>query len=97
MPEQFKLPINYDTTHWSKRKLAREEYVRRQGNNCYYCKETLDKVAPKEITELPIIKAIFPLNFFQSPVHLHHDHDTGMTLGAVHCHCNAVLWQYHGE
>jgi hypothetical protein len=40
---------------------------------------------------------LFPPNFFKWPVHLHHDHRTGMTIGAVHCRCNAVLWQYHGE
>ena len=37
------------------------------------------------------------LNFFKWPVHLHHCHDTGMTTGAVHCYCNAVLWQYPGK
>lgn len=31
------------------------------------------------------------------PVHLHHDHKTGLTIGAVHAKCNAVLWQYYGE
>lgn len=40
---------------------------------------------------------LFPPNFFKHPVHLHHDHQTGMTIGAVHNHCNAVLWQYYGE
>jgi hypothetical protein len=28
---------------------------------------------------------------------LHHCHQTGLTIGAVHAKCNAVLWQYHGE
>ena len=44
-----------------------------------------------------ITNSLFPPNFFKWPVHLHHSHDTGMTIGAVHARCNAVLWQYHGE
>jgi hypothetical protein len=40
---------------------------------------------------------LFPPNFFNWPVHLHHCHVTGLTIGAIHCHCNAVLWQYHGQ
>lgn len=31
------------------------------------------------------------------PVHLQHNHDTGMTEGAVHARCNAVMWQYLGR
>jgi hypothetical protein len=41
--------------------------------------------------------SLFPKNFLKWPVHLHHSHDTGMTIGAVHSYCNAVLWQYHNE
>jgi len=40
---------------------------------------------------------LFPPGFLKNPVHLHHNHDTGMTIGAVHAYCNAVLWQYYGE
>jgi hypothetical protein len=31
------------------------------------------------------------------PVHLQHSHVTGLTEGAVHAFCNAVLWQYEGR
>ena len=31
------------------------------------------------------------------PIHLHHDHDTDLTIGAVHAYCNAILWEYHNE
>jgi len=48
-------------------------------------------------TALLIKKSLFPRGFFGYPIHLHHSHDTGMTIGAVHAHCNAVLWQYEGE
>ena len=39
----------------------------------------------------------FPQNFLQYPIHLQHNHDTGMTEGAVHNYCNAVMWQYEGR
>lgn len=42
-------------------------------------------------------RKIFPKGFFDRPVHLHHSHDTGLTIGAVHAVCNAVLWIYHRE
>ena len=40
---------------------------------------------------------LFPESFFKYPVHLHHSHDTGKTIGAVHAYCNAVLWEYYGQ
>jgi hypothetical protein len=39
----------------------------------------------------------FIKQILEDSVHLHHSHETGMTIGAVHARCNAVLWQYHGE
>jgi hypothetical protein len=40
---------------------------------------------------------LFPELFLKYPVHLHHSHVTGLTIGAVHAYCNAVLWVYHDE
>jgi hypothetical protein len=45
----------------------------------------------------PIDRELFPPGFFNYPVHLHHSHNSGLTIGAVHSYCNAVLWHYHGE
>ena len=90
----MKLPIHYPTTHWAIRKKVREEYVKRQNNLCYHCGKPLD-VKPKRTRQ--ITESLFPPNFMKWPIHLHHDHDTGMTIGAVHAYCNAVLWEYHGE
>ena len=65
----------------------------------YYPKEHLflSEPAPKEILDKKIDWSLFPPNFLKYPVHLQHDNDTGMTEGAVHNYCNAVLWQYHGK
>ena len=88
------LPIKYSISHWSIRKQAREEYVLRQKGKCYYCGGDL-YVRPKQTKS--INWKLFPPNFTKHPIHLHHCHETGLTLGAVHAYCNAVLWQYHGE
>jgi hypothetical protein len=93
----MELPINYDKSHWSIRRKAREQYIKQQEGKCCHCGEDLKKDPPENIMKKRINRRIFPKNFFKWPVHLHHDHNTGMTIGAIHSHCNAVLWQYHGE
>lgn len=94
----MKLPVNYDNLEWWERKLVREEYIKIQEGLCYHCKTPLSVPVPEEvISRAPINRILFPKSFFKHPVHLHHDHNTGMTLGAVHHYCNAYLWQYLGE
>jgi hypothetical protein len=93
----MELPINYDNSHSTKRKKAREEYVKLQKGLCCHCGNPLNSKPPKSITSKKINWSFFPPNFRKYPVHLHHDHNTGMTIGAIHNYCNAYLWQYHGE
>ncbi len=85
---------NYDKLTRSERRAVRNQYVENQSGDCYHCHTPL-KIRPKQ--DKKINWDLFPKNFLKWPVHLHHSHDTGMTLGAVHAYCNAVLWQYHGE
>jgi len=92
----MKLPINYPNSHWSVRKQAREQYVYEQDGLCCHCGEPLTEDS-KFLESHPINSALFPASMFQWPIHLHHCRKTDMTIGAVHAHCNAVLWQYHGE
>ena len=93
----MELPVNYNGTHFSIRKLVREEYVRLQGGKCCHCNNDLTVNASQEMMSKKIKISLFPDSFFKWPVHLHHDRRTGLTIGAVHNQCNAVLWQYHGE
>jgi len=79
------------------RRLVREEYIRVQEGLCYHCKEPLNGEASEDVMSKQINENLFPPRFLDWPVHLHHSHVTGMTIGAVHARCNAVLWQYHGE
>lgn len=94
---KMKLPVNYKELGWKERREVREEYIKRQNGKCYFCGKPIDGNPTCEIMSMPIHKQIFPPKFFDYPVHLHHNHDTGMTIGAVHARCNAVLWQYYGE
>jgi hypothetical protein len=93
----MKLPINYKNSHWTVRDEAREKYVELQGGKCCHCGNPLDGEPNDEIMAKDVDEHLFPANFFYYPVHLHHSHITGLTIGAVHCRCKAVLWQYHNE
>lgn len=90
----MKLPINYNQLSRLQIREVREEYIKKQNGLCYFCHSPLDKQPFKDRV---IHDNLFPTGFFNNPVHLHHSHDTGLTLGAVHCYCNAVLWEYFGE
>lgn len=87
-------PVDYRKLTWQERRAVREAYVNSQRGLCYHCKRPLSEPPVWRVT---INKKLFPAKFFDYPVHLHHDHKTGMTIGAVHNYCNAELWQYYGE
>lgn len=91
------LPVFYDKLTWIERREVKDRYATKQGGLCYYCECNLDGAPPEEVASKPINKKLFPASFNYEGVHLHHDHQTGLTIGAVHGYCNAVLWQYHGE
>ena len=94
---KYKLPVDYTKLDMYQRREVRDQYIMEQSGLCYYCKGSLVYDPPKEILDKPIDLRLFPDNFFRYPIHLQHNHDTGMTEGAVHCHCNAVMWQYEGR
>lgn len=91
------LPVDYEKLSPRKRREVRLEYIKRQGNKCFYCKAPLDSPPPKKVLDRAIDWELFPPNFLKYPIHLQHDHYTGMTEGAVHAYCNAVMWQYEGR
>lgn len=88
------LDMDYRKLTWLERQELREEYMRIQNNECFYCGSDLRKEVPTELTDIPIDWSLFPTNFLQYPVHLQHNHQTGMTEGAVHSFCNALMWNY---
>ena len=93
----MKLPVDYTKLTPQKRRQVRLQYIKEQNNNCMYCGESLDLSAPEKVTSKSINWRLFPEGFMQYPIHLQHCHKTGMTEGAVHNYCNAVLWQYEGR
>lgn len=93
----MKLPVNYDKLKIPERKEIREEYVRLQKGLCWLCKEPLNGDPAKEVFNANLNLRLFPDNFLKHPIHLHHNHTTGLTIGTVHAKCNGVMWQYHGE
>lgn len=93
----MQLPVNYNELTFVERRVVREEYIKQQQGLCHHCGASLDGDPANRIQSMPVRTVLFPQGFFDHPVHLHHNHNTGMTIGAVHCHCNAVLWQYYGE
>jgi len=93
----MELPVNYNNISAKKRKQAKSEYIKKQDNKCFYCKHPLNINPPKYITNKKINWQLFPPGFLNNPIHLQHDHNTGMTEGAVHAYCNAVMWQYEGR
>lgn len=93
----MKLPANYNLLTPAQRRAARDQYVRLQKGFCYWCDAPLSAFPATSEKRRIIRRGLFPPNFFRYQVHLQHSHETGMTEGAVHAHCNAVMWQYHGR
>lgn len=90
----FNLPTDYTLLTAKQRRIVREQYVLHQKSLCVFCRKSLEL---DPVTTFIIDKDLFPIGFFKNPIHLHHNHKTGMTIGAVHAKCNAILWQYFGE
>jgi len=91
------VPKNYNALNYRERREMREAYIKAQKGMCMYCGEPLSSPPPQRIANKPINWDAFPANFLMHPVHLQHNHATGMTEGAVHAYCNAVMWQYEGR
>ncbi len=101
MGKIYDLPVEYAALDWKKgeRQAVRNQYVKEQEGKCYYCKALLNGDPPSDITDKDIDWGLFPggRQFLKYPIHLQHCHTTGMTEGAVHAYCNAVMWQYDGR
>jgi hypothetical protein len=93
-----RLPVKYDKLSPMEKAEIRNLYIERQEGKCYYCNCLLSKRPGKKARERKLPEEfVLPPNFFDNPIHLHHNHVTGFTIGAVHALCNAVLYWYYGE
>lgn len=95
----MQLPQEYTKLTREERREVRNEYMLRQSGKCSHCHEHLSGDPSPEVMRDSINWRLFPggKDFLRYPVHLHHCHNSGMTIGAVHARCNAWLWQYRGE
>lgn len=93
----MKLPTYYSQLTIEDKRTVRLLYIEEQEHRCWYCNSNIEKDPPKRILDKPITLRLFPEGFLKNPIHLHHDHDTDLTIGAVHAYCNAVLWEYYGQ
>ena len=96
---EYNLPVHYHSLDWRKgeKKAVREQYIEEQAGKCFWCDESLDGDPPEHIMNSKIKWGLFPKGFRDHPIHLQHDHGTGLTEGAVHMKCNAYMWQYEGK
>lgn len=103
MPLQFikppgpQSPVLYEALSPAERKSVRGRYVSDQKGLCWYCGASLLHPPAPKVAEKALDPQLFPDGFLKHRVHLHHDHGTGLTVGAVHAHCNGVLFQYEGK
>lgn len=95
--KKLTIPANYNELTQPERRKVRERYCSLQDWKCHHCGTELDQKPAAHVLSKDINMRLFPKGFLDHPIHLHHCHRTGMTIGAVHARCNAVLWQYHGE
>lgn len=89
--------VDYNALSQRERVVVREAYCVEQKWKCWFCKTSLGGLAHERVVRAKIDIKLFPRGFMKYPIHLHHSHRTGMTIGAVHCRCNAYLWQYHSK
>ena len=96
-PFKNKLPVMYDDLKIADRRLVREAYTDKQRNKCMFCGNSLQESSAEFVLNAKYSADLFPAGFLKYPAHLHHDHDTGLTVGTVHARCNAYLWEHLGE
>ena len=56
----MKLPINYEKSHWTTRKQAREQYVVEQSGMCKFCGEPLNGKPRPDVDAKWINVKLFP-------------------------------------
>jgi len=97
MDKEIKLPCQYEKLTQLQRRQVREDYIKKQDGKCMHCGGDLSQDPPQYILDTEVNLTLFPPNFLKYPIHLQHDHDSGLTEGSVHARCNAVLWQHYGR
>lgn len=93
----YDLPVEYHRLSPRDKRAVRNQYIVKQSHKCFFCGESLNDDPPKHIKNASMNKRMFPKGMLNYPIHLQHDHRTGLTEGAVHAKCNAYWWEYKGR
>ena len=94
---KVEMPSLYSKINQAQRARLREQYIQKQNNLCWFCQRYIFGLSPEKVRLAKLNMNLFPTGFLRNPIHLHHDHKTDLTIGAVHAECNAYLWQYLNE
>jgi len=87
---KLELPIKYSSLSGERLSAVKEAYTCLQRERCWLCGNNLWDL-PKYIVENPKLMGLCGNQLAEhSPLHLHHDHDTGLTLGVTHAECNII-------
>ena len=93
----FDLPLVYNNIPASHKANVRAQYISKQKGLCMFCNNPLSGRPTKRVINFKVNWKLFPMGFRYHPVHLQHDHYTGLTEGVVHMKCNAYMWQVLGR
>jgi hypothetical protein len=93
-------PQKYDDLNSEEKRKLREQYIEWFNGRCLYCEEMLEDEPHKFVRQSADDIEWDDLHggkegFLSNPVHLHHDHETGLTLAPLHALCNAHSWHFN--
>lgn len=86
----LELPTKYSSLTGERKSAVKEAYICLQRDRCWLCGDDLYD-PPKFLVENPNYMPLCGNQLAEhSPLHLHHDHKTGLTLGVTHAECNIL-------
>lgn len=87
---KLELPTKYSSLSGERLSAVKDAYICLQRERCWLCGDNLYEL-PKYIVDNPNYMGLcYNQLAEQTPLHLHHNHDTGLTLGVAHAECNII-------
>lgn len=87
---KLELPTKYSSLSGERLAVVKEAYICLQRERCWLCGGNLYEL-PNHVVDNPNLIGLCSSQLAeQHPLHLHHNHDTGLTLGVAHAECNII-------
>ena len=87
----LELPTKYSSLSGERLSAVKEAYICLQRERCWLCGNNLYELS-KYLVDNPKLMPLCGNELAERyPLHLHHDHDTGLTLGVTHAECNIII------